>query len=113
MRQPFIILVRKPLVRLPDVEVPILEIAQGVDMSMPSGRTEFVYSVLRHIIHAQWSTEIDMAKLGLSSESLATIRKSLSQPIESHRGTQCAVSVLSNFIMPVLVEGRDCAAILH
>lgn len=105
--------VRKPMVRLPDVEVPILEIAQRVDMTMPSGRSEFVFSVLRHIIHAQWSAEMDMSELGLCAESLATIRKNLAQPMASHRGTQCATSVLNNVIIPVLVEGRDSNTQLH
>lgn len=108
-----LLMVRTPMVRLPDVEVPILKIAQNVDMTMPSGRSEFVFSVLRHIIHAQWSAEIDMNELGLCAESLATIRKNLSQPMASHRGIQCASSVLNNVILPVLVEGRDSNTQFH
>lgn len=105
--------VRKPMVRLPDVEVPIFEIAQSVDMTMPSGRSEFVFSVLRHIIHTQWSADVDMNELGLCAESLATIRKNLARPMASQHGTQCANSVLNNVIMPVLVEGRDSNTQLH
>ncbi|HBC3404955.1 TPA: hypothetical protein KDY05_002231 [Vibrio parahaemolyticus] len=106
-------LLKSPRVELPHVEVPIHSIAQSNDMTMPSGRRGFVHSVLSHLVTAQWSKEVKLESIGLTSEDCKNLRSKLLTPKVTPRGTECAQQVLDNVILPVLINDMPSDSKVH
>ncbi len=106
-------LLKAPRVELPHVEVPIRSFAKSNDMTMPAGRRGFVHSVLTHLITAQWSSEVELDKIGLTTEDCNNIRSKLFTPKVTPRGTECAKQVLTNVIIPALVEDMPAGSKIH
>lgn len=104
---------RKGMLRLPDTIVPVERLASQHDLTMPNGRTEFVLSVLKHLITNWWSSDIDHEEFGIDQEAFSVIRSNLLQPVFTKYGAQAPSQILENVIMPVLYDGHESMATVH
>ena len=98
---------KSQLIKLPEFNIPVLEISKGFDLTELESRKKLTQSILNFLINHCW-TNINVQNINISDDSIDFILANLSCPL-----TGTGKELLDRVIIPSLTEGINDRDLIH